>query len=194
MELPGYDPRAAWGAALTYAITPRGACHRRAWPPSREVLGEAYPFTIDGKAEIVRELMNENCVMHNLIVCDMGGKFIPLSVEDFTAYLNLVTGSRYSRQDMIDRAEMIETLIRLINIREGLGPEDDILPKRILEESHSEGPARGRKIGKENFLEMREEYYVVRGWDKSGVPTLETVQKYGLEEGPFVSLQRKESD
>jgi aldehyde:ferredoxin oxidoreductase len=189
MEMPGYDPRAAWGASLTYAVTPRGACHRRAWPPSKEVLGEAYPFTTEGKAELIRELMNENCVMHSLIVCDMGGKFIPLTVQDFTDYLNAVTGSKYSTGEMFERAEMIETLIRRVNIREGIGSDKDVLPKRILEESHPEGPTKGRIIGTENFLRMREAYYLIRGWDRSGVPTPETVHKYGLEEGPQISLR-----
>jgi aldehyde:ferredoxin oxidoreductase len=28
-EFPAYDPRADFGAALVYAVSPRGACHRR---------------------------------------------------------------------------------------------------------------------------------------------------------------------
>ena len=32
MEYPAYEPRGAFGAALSYAVSPRGACHRRAWP------------------------------------------------------------------------------------------------------------------------------------------------------------------
>ncbi|MFH1090926.1 MAG: aldehyde ferredoxin oxidoreductase family protein, partial [Pseudomonadota bacterium] len=71
LELPAYDPRGAWGAAITYAATPRGGCHRRAWPPTREILGGVYPFTTEGKAEMVQELMNENCLFHSLLVCDI---------------------------------------------------------------------------------------------------------------------------
>jgi aldehyde:ferredoxin oxidoreductase len=188
MEMPAYDPRAGWGACITYAVTPRGACHRRAWPPSKEVLGDAYPFTTEGKAEIVRDLMEENCVMHCLIVCDMVGKFIPLSTDDFAEYLNIVTGWHYAGEDLIDRARAIETLIRRINIRDGLGIKEDSLPKRILEESHLEGPTEGIKIGTENFLKMREEYYLLRGWDKEGIPTQETIAKFGLDEGAVISL------
>jgi len=182
LEFPGYDPRAAWGAAITYAVTPRGGCHRRAWPASKALLEDGSPYKIEGKAEIVRELMNENCVMHSLIVCDFPGKFIPLSVGDFAEYLNVVTGLNYTGQDLIERAEMIETLIRRVNIREGMTAEDDSLPKRILEESHPEGPTKGKIIGLDNFLRMRLEYYALRGWDDEGVPTQTTMDRYGFNE------------
>lgn len=36
LEFPGCDPRAGYGIALAYAVSPRGACHRRAWPPKVE--------------------------------------------------------------------------------------------------------------------------------------------------------------
>lgn len=194
MEMPGYDPRAAWGASLTYAVTPRGACHRRAWPPTKEVLGDAYPFTAEGKPEIVRDLMNENAVMHTLIVCDMGGKFIPLSISDYADYLNAVTGSSWTSADLLERAEIMETLIRRINIREGIGADADVLPGRVLEECHAEGPAKGRKIGTENFLRMREAYYLLRRWDKAGVPSRETVHQYGLDQEPDISLPEGDSE
>ena len=127
-------------------------------------------------------------MMHCLIVCDMLGIFIPLSTVDFAEYLNVVTGWHYAGKDLIERARAIETLIRRINIRDGLGAKEDFLPRRILEESHLEGPTEGIKIGTENFLKMREEYYLLRGWDKDGIPTQETIAKFGLDEVARISL------
>ncbi len=191
LELPAYDPRAGWGAAITYAVTPRGGCHRRAWPPLREVLGGVEPFTTEGKAQMVREMMAETCVMHSLIVCDVPPKIIPAGIAGYAEYLNHVTGLNFSEEDLVERAEIIETLIRRINVRQGVGSKDDFLPKRILEESLSNGPAADRVIGTDNFLKMRAEYYQIRGWDKEGVPTRETVKKYGLDEDPsFAGLMR----
>ncbi len=92
--------------------------------------------------------------------------------------MNVVTGSNYSKDDLVNRAEIIETLIRRINIREGFGAKDDYLPKRILEESHPEGPTKDKIIGTDNFLKMRKEYYFCRGWDDEGVPTREILAKY----------------
>ena len=182
LELPAYDPRAGWGAAITYSVTPRGGCHRRAWPPLKEVLGGVDPFTIEEKAELVREMMHDTCVMHSLLVCDAPPKLIPAGIPGYCEYLNFVTGSDYSVDDLIERAEIIETLIRRINIRQGVGSEEDSLPKRLLEESLPDGPAEGRILGTDNFYKMLSEYYRIRGWDDKGVPTQATITKYGFDE------------
>jgi aldehyde:ferredoxin oxidoreductase len=178
LEFPAYDPRAGWGSTLSYSVNPRGGCHRRAWPPMKEVLEGVYPFTTEGKAQMIKGLMDDNCVMHSLLVCDFQGKFIPLNTEEFGEYFNAVTGLNLSENDLYERADIIETLIRQINNREGLTAEDDRLPKRILEESLPEGPPEGRVIGHENFMKMKREYYLLRGWDEQGVPTPETISKY----------------
>jgi aldehyde:ferredoxin oxidoreductase len=188
LEFPAYDPRAGWGSTITYSTTPRGGCHRRAWPPMKEVLGGVYPFTTEGKAQMVKEMMDDNCVMHSLLVCDFQGKFIPLATADFGDYYNAITGSNYSVHDFYERAEMIETLIRLINTREGFTAEDDSLPRRVLEESHSEGPPKDRVIGTENFLKMKQEYYLLRGWDSNGIPSRETVNRHRFDEDSPIKL------
>jgi aldehyde:ferredoxin oxidoreductase len=182
LELPAYDPRAGWGSAITYSLTPRGGCHRRAWPPLREVLGGVDPFTTEEKAEMVREMMHETCVMHSLLVCDAPAKIIPTGIAGYCEYLNLMTGMGYSESDLVEREEIIETLIRRINLRQGLDSQDDVLPKRILEESLPDGPAEGKILGTENFLKMRSEYYRIRGWDDDGVPTQQTIARYGFDE------------
>jgi len=181
LEFPAYDPRAGWGAALTYAITPRGGCHRRAWPPMKEVLGDLDPFTTTDKARVVKEMMDENCVMHTLIVCDIGGKFIPLSTDDYAAYLNAAIGSAYESSELLRIAGKIETLIRLINLREGLGRESDALPPRVLKECHSQGPTKGRVLGEDNFKAMLSEYYSLRGWNAEGLPEAALLAEYRFE-------------
>jgi aldehyde:ferredoxin oxidoreductase len=188
LEFPAYDPRAGWGSTLSYSVNPRGGCHRRAWPPMKEVLEGVYPFTTEGKAQMIKGLMDDNCVMHSLLVCDFQGKFIPLNTEEFGEYFNAVTGLNLSVNDLYERTDMIETLIRQINNREGLTAEDDRLPKRILEESLPEGPPKGRVIGHDNFMKMKREYYLLRGWDAQGIPTRETLSKYRYDEEPKINL------
>lgn len=188
LEFPAYDPRAGWGSTITYATTARGGCHRRAWPPMKEVLGGVYPFTTEGKAQMVKVLMDDNCVMHSLLVCDFQGKFIPLETADFRNYFHAVTGWDYSVQDLYERAEMIETLVRQINAREGFTAADDRLPRRVIEESHPEGPTKGKVIGAENFKKMKQEFYSVRGWDENGIPTRVTVKACKFDEDPRFKL------
>lgn len=130
MEFPAYEPRGAYGSGLSYAVSPRGACHRRAWPPAKEILGGYPPYTIEGKAEMIKDLYNENCVLHSLLVCDMPAKFIPLSLDDYSQYLQAASGKSFAKEDFLMIAERIETLIRMFNNREGFTQKDDTLPYR----------------------------------------------------------------
>jgi aldehyde:ferredoxin oxidoreductase len=180
MEFPAYEPRGAFGSGLSYAVSPRGACHRRAWPPAKEILGGYPPYTVEGKAEMIKGLYDENCVLHSLLVCDMPAKFIPLSLDDYSNYWQAVTGESISKNDFLTIAGRIETLIRMFNLREGLTRKDDTLPYRTLREPLLDGPAKGQFIGEENLSRMIDEYYAIRGWDSAGVPTASTLQKYGL--------------
>jgi len=180
MEFPAYEPRGAFGSGLSYAVSPRGACHRRAWPPAKEILGGYPPYTAEGKAEMIKGLYDENCVLHSLLVCDMPAKFIPLSLDDYSNYWQAVTGESISKNDFLAIAGRIETLIRMFNLREGLTRQDDTLPYRTLWEPLPDGPAKGQFIGEENLNRMIDEYYACRGWDSAGVPTASTLQKYGL--------------
>jgi len=180
LEFPAYEPRGAFGSGLSYAVSPRGACHRRAWPPAKEILGGYPPYTIEGKAEMIKGLYDENCVLHSLLVCDMPAKFIPLSLEDYANYFQAATGESISKKDFLTIADRIETLIRMFNLREGLTRKDDTLPYRTLWEPLPDGPAKGEFIGEENLKRMIDDYYTCRGWDSEGVPTTVTLQKYDL--------------
>ena len=188
LEFPAYDPRAGWGSTITYSVSARGGCHRRAWPALKEVLGGVNPFTTEGKARLVIDMMNDNGVMHSLIVCDFPGKFVPIGNEGWAKYLNAVTGTAFTATDLLQRAELTETLIRCINIREGLTCDDDVLPRRILDEALPSGPPKGKVIGEDNFLKMRREYYTERGWNERGEPLVQTLQKWDFESDERIDI------
>lgn len=181
LEFPGYDPRASFGAALTYAVTPRGACHRRCWPPAKEILKNVNPYIAQGKAEIVRKIWNNNSIYHSILLCDIPPKNIGISMEDIVGYLNALTGGNYTQEDMYRAAERTETLIRLFNIREGFTRKDDTLPYRMLHEPLPEGPPKGICVGVDNLNLMLDEYYEIRGWDRDGYPRQETLDSLGIE-------------
>jgi aldehyde:ferredoxin oxidoreductase len=180
LEFPAYEPRGAFGSGLSYAVSPRGACHRRAWPPAKEILGGYPPYTIEGKAAMIKELYDENCVLHSLLVCDMPAKFVPMSLDVYSQYLHAASGESVSKEDFLKIAERIETLIRMFNNREGFTRKDDTLPYRTLNEPLPDGPAKGQFIGEENLSKMIDEYYALRGWDASGIPAEETLKRHQL--------------
>ena len=182
MEFPAYDPRGAFGAGLSYAVSPRGACHRRAWPPAKEILGGVPPYTTEGKGAMIRDLYRENCIYHSLLVCDMPAKFIPLTLDDYARYYEAVTGVAVSQEDFRMMADRAETLIRMFNNREGFTRADDTLPSRTLNEPLPDGPGKGQCIGQENLNRMIDDFYACQGWDARGVPTEATLRKYDIGE------------
>jgi len=180
LEFPAYDPRGAFGSGLSFAVSPRGACHRRAWPPAKEILGGVPPYTAEGKGAMIRDLYAENCIFHSLLVCDMPAKFIPLTLNDYANYYQAATGEAISQDDFLAMDGRTETLIRMFNNREGFTRVDDTLPQRTLREPLPDGPGKGQCVGEENLNRMIDDFYACQGWDAAGVPTEVTLQKYGL--------------
>jgi aldehyde:ferredoxin oxidoreductase len=66
--------------------------------------------------------------------------------------------------------------------------KDDPYKGEILAERYFTEPCRrgapdviGRKIDRDKFFEMRGLFYKYKGLDENGVPTAESLKKYGLE-------------
>ena len=56
---------------------------------------------------------------------------------------------------------------RRFNLREGLTPEEDKLPKRFSTEAL---PETGKIITEEQMQTLLADYYAERGWDEQGKP------------------------
>jgi aldehyde:ferredoxin oxidoreductase len=173
LEFPAYDPRAVWGMALTYATSPRGACHLKSWTIGAEVLtGEYDRFSTEGKAGLVIGLQNFRSVLDSAIVCVIGSRAVP---EDMiVALLTAITGD--GNWNIGEIGERICNTERYVATQHGVSRKDDTMPYRILEEPLPNGPAAGKIIGKENFEKMLSEYYELREWDQNGIPTQEKLR------------------
>jgi aldehyde:ferredoxin oxidoreductase len=62
-------------------------------------------------------------------------------------------------------------MMRIFNLREGFGQEDDKLPDRFFS-SPETGPLKDLSVDPKALRECQEIYYQMRGWDRNGVPTL----------------------
>ena len=62
-------------------------------------------------------------------------------------------------------ASEISALTRCFNIREGLRPEDDHLPKRFYKEILKTGHV----VKESDLAAMLKDYYTLRGWNENGV-------------------------
>ncbi len=164
LELPGYDPRVLKGSGLAFATADRGACHLRATFHNPELKGIIDPEIIKGKAELFIDFEDRLTLMDTLILCRFYRDMYPW--DRLGEIIEMTTGLKQDKAALRKRASEISTLIRCFNIREGLKPEDDNLPKRFYKEILKTGHG----IKKQELGTMLQDYYNLRGWQKNGFP------------------------
>lgn len=170
-EFAAYDPRALQGRGLSYATSNRGACHLKA-----EVLRPDFKDpSHEGKADIVRRSENEVASLDSTGLC----LFLTSgsTMEHFLAEFTAATGVEHSMEDLVRAGERIWNLERMFNLRAGITPADDTLPKRMLNEPIPSGPRAGMVS---HLDEMLAEYYVGRDWPE-GRPSDAKLAELGLE-------------
>ena len=181
MEYPAYEPRGSPAFALLYAITDRGACHRRGWPTIVESRS-LKPFTAEGRATLVKKLYDDRIPLHCGLVCDFPYMIAGIGTDYFARILSAITGWDIGVGELQLLSERVASLVRAFNIREGASRADDILALRSMEEPLVGGPYKGRFVTSDMLNQMLDEYYDLRGWDRTtGTPTKETLNKLGLE-------------
>lgn len=178
LELPAYDPRAAYAMGLAYATSDRGGCHLRSWPIAMEALqtrGRYDPYSIEFKAEYVKNEQDLISIIDSVGLCLFAT--FALSPRQLVRLLYSATGIEAFKEtkDVLLTGERIYNLTRLFNQREGV--EKDTLPPRLLDEAVPDGPAQGNVTP---LKEMLDEYYLIRGWDQEGRPTEEKLKELGL--------------
>ncbi|MBI9073971.1 MAG: aldehyde ferredoxin oxidoreductase family protein [Desulfatibacillum sp.] len=188
LECPAWGPRGTPGMGLAYMTADRGACHQRGFMIGYDVGGDEYngqpvePYLTKGRAVILVELQNFIAGTDALVKCDF--TTCGLSSETFAAMLSAATGKPVEADYFNIIGEKIWNQTRLYNVREGFLAKDDTLPRRFIKEVLPDGPHKGQRISQEDMDYMRRDYYRIRGWDKEGRPTSETLKKLGLDQAP----------
>lgn len=175
---PAYDGRGAQGMALGYATANRGACHLRGYTISVEVFGipkKMDPFATQGKAEVSKLFQDVTAFVDSTGICLF--TTFGIGAEDIYPMLEHATGGGYTLEECLKVGERIWNLERLFNLKAGLSGKDDTLPPRILHEGIPEGPAKGM-VGK--LPEMLPEYYKMRGWEPTGIPSKAKLKELAL--------------
>ena len=180
MEVGGYDPRGVKGMALVYGCGPRGGCHHAGgYTVTVELMNpDVDRFADSGKAPLTLGTRNRRAGgSDSAATC----AFLSVGMQDDTLaqLIATATGQEFEAADIYLTGERVNTLERVINVREGLRPEDDVLPRRLCEEALTEGPLAGQTV---DFDLMRAEFYEASGLDPAtSLPTAETRARLGLE-------------
>jgi len=179
LEIPAYDPRGAFGMALSYATSYRGGCHLRSWTIAFEVIGVpnlVNRFSSFEKPSLVKYTQDLAAVYDSLVMCKHFA--VEFDEEPLSAMLSAVTGVEFSKEGLLMVGERVWALTRLFNLREGFSAKDDALPERLLTPLAS-GPTAGKAPPLDQMIK---EYYAVRGWSPEGVPTEKCLARLGLKE------------
>jgi aldehyde:ferredoxin oxidoreductase len=183
LETAYHDPRGVSGMALSYATSPRGACHNQSdyffvdFGHTNEKLGIEYfdRHAQEEKAANVAKHQDWRTFFNSAVMCIFANVDPQMQVD----LINAACGYEWTLEDMVRSGERAWNLKRAINNRMGLTRANDKLPKVFLEAYH-EGGAAGFVP---DLPAMLEAYYEARGWDKeSGKPSKEKLIELGLED------------
>ena len=179
VELPGYEPRAVKGYALSYAVSNIGGSHMYGRP--QPDLGKGgKPLADEGKGAMVLEAQIELAIIDSIIVCNFGSSGLTNDMRN--QMLKAVTGfDEFVDQEYLSRlGERVVCLERAFNVREGFNRKDDTLPSRFLTEPlKNAGPATGQIV--RNLDTLLDEYYHVAGYTDQGIPTSKKLEELGLD-------------
>ena len=186
LELPGYDPRGAFGMSLAYATSDRGGCHMRAYPIADEVLEGTRPAdSLEGKAEqVIKGNVANGFIGQNFSSIKFSGiwcDFWAVDPDQLCQMFKHVWKREFTEDEIMLIGERIWNLGRLFNLREGVEP--DAMPRKLYaaERAFPTVPRRARPSAKQAFWDALQEYYRLRGWDENGVPTEAKLAEVGVD-------------
>lgn len=183
LEVAYHDPRGVSGMALSYATSPRGACHNQSdyffvdWGHTQESLGIDF-FSRHAQAEKAANVAKHQdwrTVFNAIVMCI----FANVEPEMQVKLINAACGLDWTIEDMMKAGERAWNLKRAINNRMGLNRANDKLPKALLE-PFTDGGSAGFVLDFEGMLSA---YYRARGWDlDTGRPSREKLLELSLDD------------
>jgi len=184
LEFPMHDPRAYQGAALAYAVGPRGACHLKGGFYSLDAPGNSVGLSLGitfsdkndpGQKGALTAKLLQFCELYNsFTLC----QFSPLPASMIARIMGHITGTDFRTMDLLTFGERSLNLKRAINNRLGVTPQDDRIPD-IVRKALSEGGAAGIEPDMDRMLD---EFYAVSHWDReTGKPRKEKLIELGLD-------------
>jgi aldehyde:ferredoxin oxidoreductase len=181
MPFAAYDPRGFTGNGLTNGTSSRGACHNvGGWTIRAELQsGKVDRYALEGKGALVKGAQDSRAYVDSIGMCTVVRGAFGFSESPSGDVLEAVTGYAFTPK-LMEIAERIYSMERMILNREGIRRKDDLLPDRITKETIPSGPTKGRILTAEMYDVMLDDYYSLRGWDADGVVTEQTKERLGL--------------
>ncbi len=190
-EIPMHEPRLKWGLGVGYAMSITGAdhCHNmhdpgyategRSVNQARSMGAGAVPLPAQDlspeKVHLLRTITNFNHFWDCAVMCS----FQPYSVQKLVDLVTAVTGWETGTAELLAVGERAHVMARMFNIREGMTPKDEKLPKRFFK-AFDKGPLKDKVYTQEEWDEAKLSYYRQAGWTDEGMPTKDSLARLGL--------------
>jgi len=182
LEVTYHDLRSNYGMALAYGIGLKGPSHNLLdayyvllGVPLEEIGIKNIDKYNDNEemAEVCSLIMDYRALYSSMIMCSFCN---PLPSHNAELIQNAV-GIKFGLEEVKLYGERIATIKRLFNIKMGLTPKDDRLPK-ILTRPFNSGGSAGRTP---DFAKLKKLFYKFRDWElNTGKPSQNKLKQLGL--------------
>jgi aldehyde:ferredoxin oxidoreductase len=179
LEVPMHDPRAYIGMAVTYALSPRGACHmegdmfdldlgRSGTEEIGMEMGDRHESSVE-KGRTAARLQAWRNLYNSLVLC----QFENPGVRPLLGVINSATGWGLEPEGLMTLGKQIVNVKRMLNFKLGLTKANDRLPDLLLKPLAT-GGTKGHVPDMPVLLAGA---YAEFGWDpQTGRPLQELVQ------------------
>ena len=191
LEPGAHDPRVTPGLGLGYSADAIPGRHtqccnhygelklweRVSWAPEEKERPVEHDFNITLESGI----QGMGALAYRILI-DVSGVCLIIGETGCTNYklfdyMDAATGWNKNADYYMDIGRRVLTLRQMFNVKQGVKPIDNLLHKR-MGSPLSAGPTKGRSV---DFEAQTKYYWEAMGFDKDGIPTQETIKKYGLD-------------
>ncbi|MHB1254097.1 MAG: aldehyde ferredoxin oxidoreductase family protein [Candidatus Humimicrobiaceae bacterium] len=188
LEIPSHDPRTKQMLGLGYAVSPIGPYYTVVehdtdfdFEANQLFMDKVAPLTVYDRIP-AENLSNHKVRMFYLLqpafsmldaLCGCIFAFSPVRFFNFShlvEMINSTTGWESSLFELWKLGEKRINMYKLFAAREGITSDDDVLPERFFMPIEN-GPKKGVSINKKEFIEARDLYYKMAGFDEKGIPS-----------------------
>ncbi len=194
-EVPAHMPHVKRSLGLIYAVNPFGADHQSS---EHDPAYKAYPermAALDLKDPVSRMVLNGEKVrfatvtqwlysaMDTVNVCQFvyGPAWQLYDTDQLVQMIRAVTGWNVTVHELLEVGRRRLNMLRAFNAREGIGREQDKLPKKFFKQALKGGKSDGIILSEEEIERAKDLYYAMNGWDvQTGMPTRAALESVSL--------------
>ena len=200
IEMVSFEPRTRTNLALGYATAPIGPrydiCEHdwdfdtvTGWDHTLEYsraigIMERTPMQHAGKDKVrtYKALNNLWSACDAMDLCIFASAPTRLlDMETISRLIHAITGWKTSSYEFMRWGERRNHLMRVYNLREGIGKEQDTLPERFFQEPIAYGRLSGVVLDREAFQAEIDTYFSMMGWNVDGIPLESTLLDHQLD-------------